>query len=283
MNKINIFSKTGTFLMILSLALTINATIVEDEAGEGTSLQAGADEKIPIKLTVDEIMEKVREHDVSDTMEATFTMILKDKATRTEQKMCFRVMREKNNVLIRFLEPEESKGTAYLIIMDENNNPQIYLYIPPPVDDYRQIDLEEEQNKKGVSLLGSDFDVTDFQLSDPEDTEHNIIREDKIIGIDCYVIESLPKDPEYKYSKVLSWVRKDYYVPIKVEIYDHQDRLARELKVFAIKTIGKRKLVMKSQMTDLINDHKTILKLEEIKFDVEFPKDTFTKEKLGKP
>ena len=110
-----------------------------------------------------------------------------------------------------------------------------------------------------------------------------MLREERIIGINCYVVESIPNDPEYKYSRMILWVRKDYFVPIKIDIYDREDRLAKQLKVFALKTLGKRKIALKSEMTDLLNNHKTILILKDIEFDATLPKDTFTLENLKNP
>jgi outer membrane lipoprotein-sorting protein len=253
-------------------------------AQEGSDAKASEEAAPEITITGKEIMEKVRAHEVSETMDATFKMILKDKASNQTQERKFRVQRKGNNVLIRFLEPEDVKGTGYLIKMDDKADPQLYLYLPPPTDDYRQINLEMEGNGKGFPLLGSDFDLTDFQLKNPEDTEHKVTgTATPIPGIECYVIESTSKDPDYKYSKVVSLVRKDYYVPIKIEIYDKEGKIAKRLKVFALKTLGKRKIALKSEMTDLQNNHKTTLKLENLELDIAIPDSTFTIDNLIKP
>ena len=141
----------------------------------------------------------------------------------------------------------------------------------------------DDKDESSQSFLGSDFDITDFQIRNPEETTNKNLKSVTIAGIECYVVESIPKDPNYKYGKVLSWIRKDYWLPIKVEFYDRKDQLVKELKVHKYKSVGEQRIVSKSEMANLSNKHKTILEIQEVQFDVSFPDDNFTIRKLTEP
>jgi outer membrane lipoprotein-sorting protein len=235
------------------------------------------EEKTP---TGDEIMKKVRANEYSETMNASIQMALIDKNGK-QQIRRFNIQRHGDNVLIRFLDPPDIKDTGYLIIKDDDGNQLIYVYFPPPTDDYRQINVEDEGG--GQSFLGSDFDITDFQIKNPEDTANLYMKTQTVAGIECYVVESTPKDKEYKYSKTLTWVRTDYWLPIRIQFFDKNNEVAKEMRVLKFKTVGEKKIISKSEMANKTNKHKTVLEIEEVEFDVKFPDDNFTIRRLAKP
>jgi len=262
------------FFIMLTLPLFLSA---QDKEEKKTSDDPRGG---PGNLSGEEVMTKVRENEYSESMDAVIQMTLVDKNGKTQVRR-FKLQRSEEDVLIRFLYPPDIKDTGYLILDDKNDETQVYIYFPPPTDDYRQINVEEDGTTQ--SFLGSDFDITDFQVRDPEDTKNEFLRMEKIAGIDCYVIESIPVDPEYKYSRIVSWIRSDYFLPIRIMFYDRKGELVKDMKVFKFKAIGDRKVISKSEMSNLANDHKTILELEEIQFDITFPDNNFTIRRLTQP
>lgn len=232
--------------------------------------------------TGDEIMKRVRDHEYSESMDAVISMSLVDKNNKVEVRK-FRIQRFKDSVLIRFIEPADIRGTGYLIMKDKDGKSLVYVYFPPPTDDYRQINVEG--NDSNQAFLGSDFDITDFQIRNPSETTNTYVRTEKLAGIDCYVVESTFKDPGYKYSKVTSWVRSDYFLPLKAEFYDRSNppKKVKEMKVYKYKEVGDKRVVSKSEMANNTNGHRTMLELQDIQFDVKFPDDNFTIRRLTKP
>jgi outer membrane lipoprotein-sorting protein len=269
----------------LAIALSLCAPVFVRAQSAGPPPQA-APEPAPApnaqgqQLTGDQIMQKVRDNQYSDRMEATIVMTLVDKNGISLTRR-FRIQREKDKVLIRFLDPPDIKDYGYLVVQDENNKNLIYVYFPPPTDDYRQITVDDQNSNQ--AFLGSDFDITDFQIQDPEQTNNKYLRTEKLAGIECDVVESTPKDPNYKYGKVLTWVRTDYWLPIRVQFFNHQGKVVKDLKVKKFRTEGNRKVASSSEMDNLAEEHKTLLELEQIQFDVKFPDDNFTIRRLTKP
>lgn len=235
--------------------------------------------------TGDEIMKKVRENEYSDSADAVIQMVLVDKNGKKQVRR-FRIQRLFDNVLIRFLDPPDIKDTGYLILKDEKGESKVYYYLPPPTDDYREITMDDK-NSAGTSFLGSDFDVTDFQIRNPEETENKYVRTDHIKtrsgSIECYVVESVPKDKDYKYSKVETWVRTDYWLPIKADFHDRDGKLVKQMKVRSYTSVGDRRIISKSEMANAETEHKTLLEIEKIEFDIAFPDDNFTVRKLTEP
>ncbi len=264
-HKLKLFS---ALFIIAGLMLTVPA-LSQENITEAKKIMTG-----------DEIMQKVRENEYSESMSASIQMSLIDKNGK-EQMRRFKIQRYGDNVLIRFVGPPDIKDTGYLIIKGEDGNQLVYVYFPPPTDDYRQINVEDEGGSQ--SFLGSDFDITDFQIRNPEDTENKYVRTQTVAGIECYLVESVPKDKEYKYSKMLTWVRTDYWLPIRIQFFGQKGEVAKEMRVHKFKAVGNKKIISKSEMANKTNNHKTILEIEEVKFDVKFPDDNFTIRRLQKP
>ena len=71
--------------------------------------------------------------------------------------------------------------------------------------------------------MGSDFTYDDLGGRHPSEDTHTIIGEESINGKDCYVVESVPKDSDYFYSKTISWVVKGEWFGMKKECYDEDE------------------------------------------------------------
>ncbi len=79
--------------------------------------------------------------------------------------------------------------------------------------------------------MGSDFSYEDIEQNDLDDYEYALLREEKLDGIMCYIIQSTPIDEqvmqETAYSKAEVWIRKDNYVSTKVNFYNKKGDLIK--------------------------------------------------------
>jgi hypothetical protein len=92
----------------------------------------------------------------------------------------------------------------------------------PAVDLIRRIAADDKRS----SFVGSDFTYEDVSGRDVASDNHSLLRSEKLEGQDCFVIESIPKEPT-EYTKRLSWIDKKTFLPLKEEYYDAQNELFR--------------------------------------------------------
>ncbi len=239
--------------------------------------EKGPADKLKTTMTGDEILAMLKDRQYPESMEAQFKMTLVDKAGKKQERE-YKVQRYKNNVLIEFMVPDYIKNTRYLLIKDDEEKQQIYVYFPPPTDDYREIDPGGDGDD--MSFLGSDFDITDFQVKDPGKTVNKLQRIDVKGGELCYVVKSETKGPDYKYSKTISWIRKDCWIPIRIKFFNKKGNVKKDMKVYNLRDLGDRKVISKVGMEDVQTGHKTILELKNARLDVKFPEDHFTVDNL---
>jgi hypothetical protein len=78
--------------------------------------------------------------------------------------------------------------------------------------------------KKG-SFMRSDFANEDIEKSEVDDDEHRLLRSEELSGVDCYVVERITKkQKDTNYSKRIVWVRKDTWLPMKIEYYNKRSK-----------------------------------------------------------
>ena len=122
--------------------------------------------------------------------------------------------------LIRFIEPADVYGTAYLTWSydDPRREDDMWVYLPAE-SLVRRI---SGGGKKGA-FMRSDLANEDIEDRAVDDDNHTLIGSENIAGADCYVIESVPKadlQKDTNYSKRVQYIRKDIFLPLRINYYD---------------------------------------------------------------
>jgi hypothetical protein len=78
---------------------------------------------------------------------------------------------------------------------------------------------------------------------------HTLLREEAYNGTDCYVIQSVPKDSSYQYSKMIQWIAKESRITMKIELYDKKNVLVKTAEMSGIKDIQGRLTATIMKMT----------------------------------
>ena len=131
-------------------------------------------------------------------------------------------------------------------------------------------------DSKSDYFMGSDFTYDDLGDRHPTDDIHKILREEKVNGEDCYVVESTPKDEEYMYSKTITWIIKDKWIGLMKDFYDEDGEHLKTLSIKSYDKINGYWIITHSQMKNVQKDHTTDMKLDNIKVDSGIASNKFT-------
>jgi outer membrane lipoprotein-sorting protein len=172
-----------------------------------------------------------------------------------------------------FLSPADVKNTSFMnwSYDEEGKDDDQWIYLPA-LKKTKRI----SSDSKSDYFMGSDFTYDDLGDRHPTQDTHKILREETVDGKDCYVIESVPKDDDYMYSKTITWIIKDKWVGVKKEFYDEDDDL---LKILSIKNTEEIKgflIITNSVMNNIQKKHKTVIKLTNVKINTGISKSKFT-------
>ena len=146
----------------------------------------------------------------------------------------------------------------------------------------RMIKIPASMMSKG--WMGSDYTNDDIlkESSIVHDYTHEIVSEEKVEGFDCYKIELTPKeDAAVIWGKVLMWVAKDKYIQVKSEFYDEDDDLVKSNFGYDFKVLDGRLIPTRIEIIPADEEgHKTVMYIEEMKFDIDLPESFFSQQKM---
>jgi outer membrane lipoprotein-sorting protein len=224
-------------------------------------------------LTGDEIMVKVDAVLSAPTDgTSTATMTLVDKNGKTKERrlqMWTKYFKDKDDwSLVKFVAPAEVRDLGFLSLADD----KMYLYLAA-FDRVRRI----ASHARKESFAGSDLSNDD--LSTGKYTDHFTAKIKEETDQE-YVLELTRKPGSNRiYPKSVVWVNKENFTIPRMELFDKGEKL---WKTFAgeYEQIQGYWTMTNVTMTDVKKKHKTVMKMQEIQFDVGLDDKVFTQRYL---
>jgi hypothetical protein len=161
------------------------------------------------------------------------------------------------HTLTRFKSPPDVAGVALLSIdAPPGGSDQISLYLPK-IRRARRI----AQSNRGESFMESEFTYADFSGGgiDPDNSKRG--PDDTYNGKPTFQLTGTPKDSAY--SKVVCFIDKATYIPVKVDYYDDKG-LLKEYSVQKIEVLQGRTLATQSMMENKRTGRKTIVSISQV-------------------
>jgi len=147
-----------------------------------------------------------------------------DVSTRTIRIKTLEVIGDGDKSLSIFDEPADVKGTAFLTYSHAIKPDEQWLYLPA----LKRVKRINSKNKSGP-FMGSEFAYEDLASQEIEKYTYKYIRDEKLDGVDHFVMERYPAYEHSGYTRQLAWVNKDRYVAEKIEFYDRKNELLKTL------------------------------------------------------
>ncbi|MFO7815761.1 MAG: outer membrane lipoprotein-sorting protein [Halanaerobiales bacterium] len=226
-----------------------------------------------------EIMEKVYNRNTGEDRKAEMNMILINKfddERERDLKQFNRDFGEVEKKIMFFTSPQDIRGTSFMNWTYEDKRADSQWIYLPALKKIKRISAEN----KSDYFMGSDFTYDDLGERKVEEDNHKLIGSKKINGEECYIVENIPKEEDYLYSKTITWVSKDNWIGLKKEFYDNDGNLLKTLTVKDYEKINGIVTITKSEMYNKQKAHKTILKLDEVEYNTGISEDKFTERQM---
>lgn len=230
------------------------------------------------EMTGREVMDKAKKANQSKTQVTDISMLLVDKKGK-EQTRAVKIWAEQGDLdksLTRFTAPKSVEGVGFLAVSTGKGQANRWLYLPESKKT-RQI---AEGDKNG-SFMGTDFTYYDLSPHDLDNEAFDPVTSDDLGGVPCYKVPGRSKTPETSlYGNVIKWVRKDNFVPIRVDFYDKTGKLLKRSAVVKLDNIKGNWTPMKMEMHNVQTEHKTVMTVEKVVYDIPIAPNTFEKSNL---
>ena len=205
-----------------------------------------------------------KEQPQSSKSEISMTLINLKKDRKKTKEMFSITTDDGNKMLLFFKTPKRDKGVGFLKVETEDSD-KLSLFIPK-LKKIRRISSSNQSD----SFMGSDLSFEDMLSRNLDDFEYNIISNTD----DLYILESICKDDDSEYSRHISWISKDHLLIKKEESYDTDNNLLKE-KLFKQVELNGYHLISEIDVTNVQDQHRTILSINTLEVDGDINDDTF--------
>ena len=123
-----------------------------------------------------------------------------------------------------FDNPRDVKGTAFLSFTHATRPDDQWLYLPA----LKRVKRISSNNKSGP-FMGSEFAYEDLTSQEVEKYTYKYLRDEDLDGRPVFVIERYPAYKHSGYTRLVTWLDKEMYQPLKVEFYDRKQSLLKTL------------------------------------------------------
>ncbi|MDR1956371.1 MAG: outer membrane lipoprotein-sorting protein [Treponema sp.] len=212
----------------------------------------------------------------ADTISTRSRMVLTAKDGTTSERLIDQFSKEGpkgNRTIIVFQRPAGVAGTRFLTMENPGSPADRWIFLPS-LGKVRRIAASEGSG----SFMGTDLSYDDVSSADRDvdlDT-HSLVREETLNGNACYVIESVPRDRSYQYSRMMQWIDKNTRVNHKIELYDRRGTLVKALEILELKEVQGRLSPMVTKMSTLGAGTSTTIYTDILKYDDPLPEGVFT-------
>ncbi|MBE0662777.1 MAG: outer membrane lipoprotein-sorting protein [Bacteroidales bacterium] len=250
--------KTVKFIMSIAILALMTSTI-----------------SVSAQMSGQQIMEKVYYNPTGEDMQGELTMTLTNSRGDQRVRQLKQFIKNYDDVekkIMFFLSPADVRNTSFMnwSYTDGRDDDQ-WIYLPA-LKRVRRI----SSDSKSDYFMGSDFTYDDMGDRHPNEDTHTLLREETINGKASYVVESVPKDATYMYSKTITWVMKDNFLGLKREFYDRNGKLLKVLNIKKFDKIEGFWVILETEMKNVQKDHRTDIHFSKVEINKGLSDNQFT-------
>jgi outer membrane lipoprotein-sorting protein len=227
-----------------------------------------------------EIVRASRERITAETTQSRSRMVISAKNGATTERLIDQFSKDGPNgarKVIVFQKPATVANTRFLTLDNASGGSDQWIFLPA-LGRVRRI----ASNEGSGSFVGTDLSYDDVSSMDRKyDLDnHTLLRSENLNGRDCYVIQSIPKDSSYQYSKMIQWIDKENSVSYKVELYHKNGTHIKTLEILELKEVQGRLSNWRYRMSTLAAGTSTTVYTEILEYGKNIPERVFTQSYL---
>jgi len=184
-----------------------------------------------------------------------------------------------SKTIARFSEPAEIRGVALLSLDTPGGAPQQWIYLPA-----QQRSRSVTPRERSERFVGSDFTYEDIGAHALDDFSYRLLSSSDVIdGRKTYKIAATPVAADRsQYKFVYDWVARDAPVIVNAEMYDSDGRELRLLHASDLKRESGIWGARHIEMQTLADKTKTVLTIDEVRFNTGLDDSIFTPDGMSK-
>jgi hypothetical protein len=222
-------------------------------------------------------MQAVKDRIQADTVSSRSRMVISARNGSTTERVIDQYSKDGANgyarAVIVFQSPATVKGTRFLSMENTTGKSDQWIFLPG-LGKIRRIPSSEG----GGSFMGTDLSYDDMteENRDVESDTHTILREEPLNGAACYVIQSIPKNSDLQYSKIVTWIDKANYRVYRRELYNMHGNVEKVVEISGYRDIQGRDTSTLTKISTVAAGTSTAVYTDIIKYDDPIPEGVFS-------
>jgi hypothetical protein len=236
--------------------------------------------------TPDHVARQIERRDTGRDSRQDMAMRLFDRQNRVrERALVVTALRgaagRGDRVLIRFLSPNDIKGTGFLVWEHDDAEDERFLYLPA-LGRVRRIAGSEKQE----SFVGSDLSYEDIGGREIGDYTYAFAQRDATwtapdgTAHPAWQLESRARDPQAAYPRTVSLVRKDNFVVVAAEIFNRRNEREKRYDVRRLERVSGVWTATDVVMVNELQRTRTELVVRKAEYNVGLTENDFTRRVL---
>lgn len=218
-------------------------------------------------VTAQQIMSQVFDRDVGEDSVSSLSMEYVKKSGKTKS-MLFDVWNKSypggSKSLMKYKKPNFMRDTGLLMHSQKQGGDLQWLYLSRSS---KRVPRKIGEGEKGDRLFGTDVYYIDMEEKSVEHYSFSLKGEATVNNRPCYIIESVANDPDYPYSKTVSWVDKERFIELKVDFYQ-KEQVIKTLDVETVALLEGIWTVKASKMSNSESGSYTRMDIAKIDYNV---------------
>lgn len=213
---------------------------------------------------------------------ATATMTLRDKAgTETIRRLRMLTLEQTQDgdrTLAVFDTPADLAGTTVLTWAHALTPDDQWLYLPSLKRTKRIA-----SSNKAAAFMGSELAFEDLSAWEVKKYNYRWLRDERLDGNECFVIENIPAYKESGYSRQVEWLDRTIYQPRRIDYYNQDGTLFKTMRFSGYKQyLGKHWRPSEQVMENKLTGKSTRLAWSDWRFKTGLSATDFSSESLGR-
>jgi hypothetical protein len=185
--------------------------------------------------------------------------------------------RGEHRTFITFTAPADVKGTRFLHLSPRGERDQQWLWAPTTRRTRRIAEGQRDENFFGADLSYRDLElmVRIQQWNDDEATA-TLVGEETIDGKPCRIVELVPKNDEFAYTKYRLWFGTDDLYLWRMDVYEGDENVVKRVLPKRYARFGNYDMAVEADVANLPADTRTVFKIDNVKYDEGVSESMFT-------
>jgi hypothetical protein len=172
-------------------------------------------------------------------------------------------------------QPADVAGAGVLSWIHPDRRPDMWLYLPE-LGRIRQLNALAQ----GESFLGSDLTYEDLTGQAFHDRTHELVGEEEVDAEPTYRVESRRTTDVDAYARIVTWVSRVTFLPVRIEYFDRAERLLKVGSFGGTHEVRGIPMPASITMANVQTGHRTEITVQEADFDRPLDCDLFTRRRL---